>query len=230
MEDLILTDSMRIFGVELFNSAGFFELVLRFFLNLGVVLLIVRGIYYPLAKRKDHLFTLILISVVVFLLCMLLSSVKLQMGFAMGLFAVFSIIRYRTDSIPIKEMTYLFVIIGISVINSLANKKISYAELLFTNFIMVGLIYGLEKLWLLRHESSKLVFYEKIELIKPEKREELLADLEKRTGLKINRVEIGRIDFLKDSAQLMIYYYADENSFNYGSDVNGRPTDDDDDD
>lgn len=96
--------------------------------NLAVVLTIVRGIYYPLTKRKDHLFTLLLISMVVFLLCMLLSSVKLQMGFAMGLFAVFSIIRYRTDAIPIKEMTYLFVVIGVSVINALSNKKISYLE------------------------------------------------------------------------------------------------------
>lgn len=230
MENLISPDSWKLFDIEIFNASGFYELVLRFFLNLAVVLLLVRGIYYPISKRKDHLFTLILISVVVFLLCMLLSSVKLQMGFAMGLFAVFSIIRYRTDSIPIKEMTYLFVIIGISVINALANKKISYAELLFTNFVMIGLIYGLEKLWLLRHESSKLIFYEKIELIKPDKRAELLADLENRTGLKINRVEVGRIDFLKDSAQLMIYYYADENSLSYAPDMNGRPTDDDDDD
>ncbi len=229
MENLISPESIKLFDMELFNVAGFFELVLRFFLNLAVVLLIVRGIYYPLAKRKDHLFTLILISVVVFLLCMLLSSVKLQMGFAMGLFAVFSIIRYRTDSIPIKEMTYLFVIIGISVINALSNKKISYAELLFTNFIMVGLIYGLEKLWLLRHESSKLIIYERIDLIKPNMRQELLADLEERTGLKINRVEIGRLDFLKDSAQLQIYFFDDENS-SFNSESNGRPQDDDDDD
>lgn len=229
MENLISPESIKLFDMELFNVAGFFELVLRFFLNLAVVLLIVRGIYYPLAKRKDHLFTLILISVVVFLLCMLLSSVKLQMGFAMGLFAVFSIIRYRTDSIPIKEMTYLFVIIGISVINALSNKKISYAELLFTNFIMVGLIYGLEKLWLLRHESSKLIIYERIDLIKPNMRQELLADLEERTGLKINRVEVGRLDFLKDSAQLQIYFFDDENS-SFNSESNGRPQDDDDDD
>jgi hypothetical protein len=153
-----------------------------------IVVLIVRGLYYPTARRKDYLFTFILISTVVFLLCILLESVKLQLGFAFGLFAIFGILRYRTNAIPIKEMTYLFVIIGISVVNALANKKVSWAELLFTNLIIMGIIYGLEKLWLLKHESSKVVVYEKIDLIKPEKYDLLKKDLEERTGLKINRI------------------------------------------
>lgn len=229
MVNLILLDNIKLFGVELLDFSEFSELLVRFFFNLAVVLTIVRGIYYPLTKRKDHLFTLLLISMVVFLLCMLLSSVKLQMGFAMGLFAVFSIIRYRTDAIPIKEMTYLFVVIGVSVINALSNKKISYLEIVFSNLVLIAIIYGLEKIWLLRHESSKLIMYERIELIKPDRRADLVADLESRTGIKINRVEVGKIDFLKDAAQLMIFYYEDENRISVFDRAGGNDQDGDDD-
>ncbi len=229
MVNLILLDNIKLFGVELLDFSEFSELLVRFFFNLAVVLTIVRGIYYPLTKRKDHLFTLLLISMVVFLLCMLLSSVKLQMGFAMGLFAVFSIIRYRTDAIPIKEMTYLFVVIGVSVINALSNKKISYLEIVFSNLVLIAIIYGLEKIWLLRHESSKLIMYERIEFIKPDRRADLVADLESRTGIKINRVEVGKIDFLKDAAQLMIFYYEDENRISVFDRAGGNDQDGDDD-
>ena len=107
-------------------------------------------------------------------------------------------------------MTYLFLVIGISVINALSNKKVSYAELFFTNMVMIGLTYGLEKLWLLRHESTKIIMYEKINLIKPEFRKELIEDIQQRTGINnINRVEIGRIDFLRDTARIKIFYYDD---------------------
>ncbi len=229
MVNLILLDNIKLFGVELLDFSEFSELLVRFFFNLAVVLTIVRGIYYPLTKRKDHLFTLLLISMVVFLLCMLLSSVKLQMGFAMGLFAVFSIIRYRTDAIPIKEMTYLFVVIGVSVINALSNKKISYLEIVFSNLVLIAIIYGLEKIWLLRHESSKLIMYERIEFIKPDRRADLVADLESRTGIKINRVEVGKIDFLKDAAQLMIFYYENENRISVFDRAGGNDQDGDDD-
>ena len=212
--DTPVVESLKFLGITLFNEKGFYELLIRFCFNFIIVGTIVRYIYYPLAKRKDYLFTYMLISSIIFLLCFLLGSVKLQMGFALGLFAVFGIIRYRTNPMPIKEMTYLFVIIGISVINALSNKKVSYAELLFTNILVIALIYILEKNWLLRHESCKLVNYEKIDLITPEKRPELICDLEKRTGLKINRVEVGRIDFLKDTARLSVYYFSDENRVN----------------
>ncbi|MBN1416418.1 MAG: DUF4956 domain-containing protein [Bacteroidales bacterium] len=194
-------------GLDLIHTDDFLVLLLRFSLNLIIVVTIVRGLYYPLARRKDYLFTFLLISTVVFLLCILLESVKLQLGFAFGLFAIFGILRYRTNAIPIKEMTYLFVIIGISVVNALANKKVSWTELLFTNLIILGIIYGLEKVWLLKHESSKLITFEKIDLIKPEKRELLKKDLEERTGLKINKIDVGQIDFLKDTAKIVIYYY-----------------------
>jgi hypothetical protein len=151
------------------------------------------------------------------------------MGFALGLFAIFGIIRYRTDSIPIKEMTYLFVIIGISIINALANKKISYSELLFTNFIIVVVIYCLEKVWLQRQEFCKIIKYEKIELIKPEKNKELLEDIQQRTGLTINRIEIGEVDFLRDTALLNVYYYGDGNAVNLADLPQSHGNNDDDD-
>ena len=175
--------------------------------NLTVITIIVRYIYYPITKNKDYLFTYFLISLTVFLLCILLDNVKLQLGFALGLFAIFGIIRYRTDPIPIKEMTYLFLVIGISVVNALSNKKITHAELLFANSIIIFVAYGLERLWLLKHETRKNITYEKIELIVPEKREELLEDLRKRTGIDIIRVEVRRIDFLRDTANIRIFYY-----------------------
>ena len=126
------------------------------------MIFIVRYLYYPVTRRKDYLFSFLLISLLVFLICFLLESVKLQIGFAFGLFAIFGILRYRTNSIPIKEMTYLFILLGISVINALANKKISWAELVFTNAAIVFIIYGLERLWLLKHESSKNIIYKQI--------------------------------------------------------------------
>ena len=204
---LILLDSLEFLGTPIFDPKDFFKLLVKTVFNLSIILIIVRYIYYPVTKNKDYLFTYFLISLTVFLLCVLLDSVKLELGFALGLFAIFGIIRYRTDPIPIKEMTYLFLVIGISVVNALANKKISYAELLFANFMIVGVTLGLEKIWLLRHESRKNVIYEKIELIKPEHRMELLADLKERTGIDVVRVEIRRIDFLKDIAYLRIFYY-----------------------
>jgi hypothetical protein len=224
-------DKIRLGGVELIDFSSFFELVSRFALNLIVIMILVRWLYYTTTRRKDYLFTYILISSVVFLLCYLLESVKLQIGFALGLFAIFGIIRYRTNPIPIKEMTYLFLIIGVSVINSLADTNTSVAEMLFTNATIVFATYGLEKLWLLRHESSKIVVYEKINLIKPEKYQELVADLQERTGIKkIKRVEVGKIDFLKDTCFLTIYYEEIGNKINLADQMGDIKAIDDDDD
>jgi hypothetical protein len=228
LHSLLRIQDYTALGLDIIHVPDFFTLLLRFSLNLIIVALIVRGLYYPTARRKDYLFTFLMISTVVFLLCILLESVKLQLGFAFGLFAIFGILRYRTNAIPIKEMTYLFIIIGLSVVNALANKKVSWAELLFTNLIIVGIIYGLEKLWLLKHESSKVVTYEKIDLIKPEKYELLKKDLEERTGLKINRIEIGKIDFLRDTAKLVIHYYErDVNEADDSDNAYGKDDDDD---
>ena len=158
----------------------------------------------------------------------LLENIKIELGFALGLFAIFGIIRYRTRQIPIREMTYLFLVIGISVINALANSKVSYAELVFTNIALLSVTYLLEKVFLLKHESKKAINYENVELIKPENRAELILDLEERTGLKINRVEIGRIDYLRDSARVIIYYFESENWVENG-DMDSMMDDGDDD-
>ena len=197
-------------GTPIYDAEDFWKLITKGIFNLLIIIIIVRYIYYPVTRNKDYLFTYLLISLTVFLLCVLLDSVKLQLGFALGLFAIFGIIRYRTDPIPIKEMTYLFIVIGISVVNALANKKISHAELVFANLLIVFVTYGMEKIWLLRHESRKNIIYEKIELIVPERREELITDLKLRTGINIIRVEIRRIDFLRDVANIRIFYYEDE--------------------
>ena len=207
----ILIEGAEFLGTPIFDSKDFLKLLIKTSFNLLIVLIIARGIYYPLTKNKDYLFTYLLISLTVFILCVLLDDVKLQLGFALGLFAIFGIIRYRTDPIPIKEMTYLFLVIGVSVVNALANKKISHAELLFANFVIISVTFVLEKLWLLRHESRKSILYEKIELISPDKKDLLLKDLKERTGLNIARYEIKKIDFMRDVANIIIYYYSDEN-------------------
>jgi hypothetical protein len=223
-------DILHLAGIELFDLSGFLELIGRFALNMIVVLILVRWLYYSATKRKDYLFTYILISCIVFLLCYLLASVKLQIGFALGLFAIFGIIRYRTTSIPIKEMTYLFLIIGVSIINALADAKTSVAEVLFTNFAVVIITFCMEKIWLQRHELSKTIIYEKINLIKPVNNQELLNDLRERTGLQnINRVEVGKIDFLKDTCTLQIFYEVAVNQINNSDQIDINKDDDDDD-
>ena len=208
--EVLQPEPFRFLGMQLMDKVDFLKLLFRFGTNFLFMLLLVRYVYYPVARKKEYLITFFLISTTVFLLCFLLDNVKIELGFALGLFAIFGIIRYRTDAIPIKEMTYLFMVIGLSVINALANKKVSYAELFFTNFIIIAITYGLEKFWLVKHEKRKRVVYENIELIKPQNRAEMHEDLESRTGIKISRFEIGKINFLRDSADVKIFYFEDE--------------------
>jgi hypothetical protein len=225
--DLLVPETVNIAGVQIIDIPGFLEFVLRFLLNITVIMILVRWLYYSSTRRKDYLFTYILISSIIFLLCFLLANVKLQIGFALGMFAIFGIIRYRTDALPIKEMTYLFLIIGVSVINALTNTETSLIDILFTNFVIIFITYGLEKLWLLKHESSKLIVYEKIDLIKEENYDKLIQDLQERTGIKkINRVEVGKINFLRDICDLTIYYYSDKLNKGYSSDQSKKDNDD----
>jgi hypothetical protein len=225
----ILPDQIRCLGVEVINFNDFFDLVIRFTINLIVNLLLVRWLYYSNAKRKDYLFTYLLIGTIVFLLCYLLANVKLQLGFALGLFAVFGILRYRTSQVPIKEMTYLFLVISVSVINALADKEVAIAHLVFSDSVIILITYGLEKLWLLKHESAKTIIYEKIDLIKPENYSQLIDDLQQRTGInKINRVEIGSINFLRDTCTLIIYYYETGPYINRANDQDKISKNDDD--
>lgn len=201
-----------ILNIEFFDD-DIYKLAFRLIINIVFMTIIIRYLYYPITKRKDYLFTYYLIGVITFFLCFGLKKLEIDTGMGLGLFAIFGIIRYRTDTIEIKEMTYLFLIIGISVTNSLASSKISILEMALINFSVVGITYGLEYLWLLEHETRKTIIYEKIHLILPEHYDEMKADIEKRTGLTINRFDIGKIDFLNDTAQVRIYYFADEQEF-----------------
>lgn len=187
-----------------------YKLLIRLGINFLFLTLIIRGIYYRISKRKDYLFTYYLLGSIVFFICFSLKKLDIDTGMGLGLFAIFSIIRYRTNPIAIKEMTYLFLVIGISVINALASKKISMVELGIINLFIFGMTYVLEYALLLKHETRKTIIFENIELIKHGREEELKKELESRTGLIINRIEVGKLNFLDDTAQVRIFYYADE--------------------
>jgi hypothetical protein len=197
-------------GIPIFNDDALIQLMIRFGFNILVCWIIIRYFYYRKSGRRDFLFTFTLFAVTIFLLIFLLDTVKLQIGMALGLFAIFGIIKYRTEQVSIREMTYLFVIIGISVINGLA-MTISISELIVANILFVGAIALMESRWFVKHTATKAILYEKIELIRPDKSAELKADLEERTGLEISRVEVGHIDFLRDIAFVKIYYRPENN-------------------
>ncbi len=212
MNLLNITD-LAVFGIPIVNPEGFFELLLRFGLNVFVTSLIIVWLYYGKSKRRDYVFTFTLISTTVFLLIFLLGSEKLQIGLALGLFAIFGIIRYRTDTVPIREMTYLFLIIGLSVINALA-VSVSYLELFSTNALFVFMTWLMEKTRIVSKSSCKLIKYEKIDLITPDRYDEMLADIKQRTGLNITKCEVGYIDFLKDTALIKVYYESNSQEIN----------------
>ncbi len=208
-------DQIPILGSKLWDYNDFGEMLIRFFIDFVVAFVIIRLIYYPIHKRKDYLFTYFMFNILIFFICILLNSVKLKLGFAFGLFAIFGILRYRTEQLPIKEMTYLFMIIAIAIINSLTNNKISIAEVVFTNIAIMTGAFLLERVFLLKHESRKEVVYEKIENVKPENHNQLISDLKERTGLEINRIQVGKIDFLRDTVRIMIHYYEDDPTKSY---------------
>ena len=197
----------------LIDMADLWQLLFRFVFNFIVVGIIIHFFYYPKSKRRDYYFTFTLISISVFFLIFLLGSVKLKIGFALGIFAIFGIIRYRTESVPIREMTYLFTITALSVINALSI-QVGLTEMLVTNAIFLLVTCLLESERWLKHTSSKLILYDRIQLITPDKREELIADLSARTGLHIQKSEIGHIDFLRDAAFIKVYYESDSRETN----------------
>lgn len=203
-------EQLRFLGIKIINVGDFIELIVRFTLNTSLIFLITHFMYAKNSSRKDFYFSYLAIGVIVFLLCFLLNSVKLELGFALGLFAIFGIIRYRTDAIPIKEMTYLFIIIGISVMNALSNKKVSYAELILTNAIIILGLWYLEKRLMLKQEKSIKLIYEKIENVNSENHEAMIDDFQQRTGINISRFEIEKIDFLRDVAEITLYYNVNE--------------------
>lgn len=192
-------------NMPLIDVQGILELITRFLINMLVIGLIVRCFYYPKSRRRDYLFAFMLLSVSIFLLIYLMEGSKMKIGAALGLFAIFGIIRYRTEAIPIREMTYLFYLVSLSVINGMAT-KLSLAELLLSNGLFIAVAWMFESNRLVHHVCSKYIRYDNVGLILPEKRAELIADLERRTGLKIIRLDVGSVDFLKDSVLIRIYY------------------------
>lgn len=200
-----IADTVSFLGIPLFNAQSLLHLCLHFAFNLLMSWILVHLLYYRKSGRKDYYFTFLMFSSAMFILLFVLENIKLQIGFALGLFAIFGMIRYRTETIPVREMTYLFVLIAISIVNGLA-LNISYAELALANCLILLLTWILESGRLISHRSTKLVTYDRIDLIVPERREELITDLERRIGVKISNVEIGSIDFLRDSAFIKVTY------------------------
>ncbi len=203
-------NSFDILGMPLLDMDSLKLLFFRFGVNIIFAFIVIRLIYYRVNRNREFLFSLFLVNITVFFICIILMNVKIKTGVAFGLFAIFSILRYRTLPIPIKEMSFLFVIITIAVINSFTSKKISLAEIIAANTLIIVSTYILEKIWLKNKLSKKLVIYEKIELIKAHEEEALLNDLIERTGIDIIKYEVQNINFLRDTAEIVIYYKDDK--------------------
>lgn len=202
-----------LFGIQLVNVSGLAEMLARFALNALFVFIITNYFYYPRSRRRDYYFAFIMLSVSIFMMIYLMDGSKMKIGAALGLFAVFGIIRYRTESVPIREMTYLFFVVAISVINGMT-AKLSIAELLAANLLFVVVVAAAESNHLVKRVACKYVRYDNIKLINKQNYTELIADLEARTGLKVVRVEVGSIDFMTDTALIKMYYISEATSDN----------------
>lgn len=200
----VVADASKPDGLELFEKLNW-KFALRLAIDLTTTLVVIRGIYYRHYKRTDLFLTFFAFNVTIFLITYLLNKVEMTMGAAFGLFAVFSMLRYRTENISAKDMTYIFIVIAIGLV--MAISKGGWDELGLIGSIVVVLMALLESDWLIRREQTQEVFYDRIELIHPNRRAELLADLKQRTGLEIIRIEIGNIDLLKDAARITIFHY-----------------------
>jgi hypothetical protein len=182
------------------------ELLLGFCLNLFVAVLIVRGIYYPLRHDKNDVFTFVAFNTVIFFVMTYLANAQLSVGVGFGLFAIFSVLRYRANAISTREMTYLFILIALPVMNSVLMSQHEWLNLALTNGIVVVVLFVLEQGWGFRYEGYKLVKYDRIDLLKPEKHPLLLEDLRRRTGLPLTRFEVGRINLVEDTVNLFVYF------------------------
>jgi len=201
-----------------------YDLGLGFIINLISSLIVVRVIYNLASQRRDFVFTFMLVSTSVFFLCSVLSNIDIDLGFALGLFAIFSIIRYRTDAIPVREMSYLFIVIALAVINALGPSATEFSWLIIAsaNVGIWALAFVLERLWFVKHLTTKMVVYDRIDLIKTGRRDELKADLEERTGVIISSIEIGKIDLLRDTSMIRVHFYEDEQPGHFESSQSER--------
>ena len=206
------------------------DFILGFLLNLVVAIIIVRFIYYPITKDKRFVFTFMAFSTIIYFVLSLLVKSEIGVGVGFGLFAIFHFLRYRTDPVPIREMTYLFVIIALPVMNSSGMLQTNWVLLLLANGLVILTLWLLEKGWGFHYQSSRKIVYENIDLIVPSRRAELIADLEQRTGQKINSVTIGNIDFLHDTATLQVFF-PEQSALSWARDIpaTDKSADDDDD-
>ncbi len=188
------------------DPMNYADLLVRLGYSLATVFVVIRFVYFPKERKPEYLFTFYIFNLMIFLVCAFLKHVLMDIGFAFGLFAVFSILRYRTESIPIREMTYQFLVITLGALHGLANAGTWHPELLFVDLLILALVTALDGGRRGRAGLSQSVRYEKIELILPGRRAELLADLRVRTGLEITHLNIRRIDFLNDSAEIDVHY------------------------
>lgn len=176
------------------------------FINLIVTVIIARWIFYPKKRVQDYIFTFLAFSTVIYLVMGLFTSVELSIGVGFGLFALFSVLRYRTDTVPIREMTYLFVMVALPIMNSILYNNGEIVKLCLSDFVIILVLFILEQKWGFRYDQKKLVKYEKIDLIHADEHDRLIEDLRERTGLAITQVEIMEIDFIRDSANIIITY------------------------
>jgi hypothetical protein len=184
--------------------------VFRFLIDIFSVFILLRLVYYRVYKRSDLFFTFFIFNIIIFLICFLLNKVNLSMGAAFGLFAVFSMLRYRTEDISIKDMSYLFLVIAIGLIAGVASitpGNLEYAFLGSINLIIIAITFILETNLFFKKEAVQIIIYENIELIKADKQDELIQDIKRKTGINVHRISISKIDFLKDTAQIKVYYY-----------------------
>ena len=195
-------------GLEWGHMDDFYSLLIRLVINFVMVGIIARFFYYPKSKRRDYLFIFIIMAMSIFLLVSLMEGSKMKTGAALGLFAIFGIIRYRTEAVPIREMTYLFMLVSTSVVNAMVVKMHweNILSLTLANLFFIFLAWMFESSKIISDSCSKYIKYDNVNLVAPEKRKELIADLEKRTGLKILSIEVGTIDYLKDSVLIRIFY------------------------
>lgn len=194
-----------------FESELLWRILGLFAFNTIIMAILIFGMYYPKAKRLDFIFTFFMIGSVVFFLSYLMSKVEVNLGFALGLFAIFGIIRYRTDQIPIKEMTYLFIVIGLSLINAITGEVIIFWETLVANLAMLGLVWAYEKLQSVKKEASRIIIYDKLELLKKGSEATLILDLTETTGLNIYRIEIMKYNLFKKTALIRAFYHPEKN-------------------
>jgi hypothetical protein len=186
------------------------DFAIRSGIDLAAIFLLVGLMYYPKYKNKDFVFTFSIFNVINFMICYLLGTAKIQMGFAFGLFAIFSIIRYRTIMISIKDMGYFFICVALAMLNSLADTSDGFLLLIICNVVILVMTFLLERLNFINNENSKEIVFDNVNLIKPSQRDALLAELKARTELNIHKVDVIKINYLKDTVLLKVYYYAKE--------------------